>query len=321
MGNIKQEPFDKIWFGDAAQKVRQQVKTCPKNCWMVGTAAPVMKKYIKHPLKWVIRHKLASLLGKRIDRECLPDPFDVGQSAEQGNLCGGNQFSAPPEDRLPLSTATRLVTRVTRVKPMTDDSFLIRLEKGDLQFLPGQHVSIGPHLKYFKNRDYTFCSAPSDPFFEFLVKRVKKGEISPWLAGLAPGDIVELVGPYGDFTLRTEAGINHLFIATGVGIGPFKSLIKSHPDVDFKLIHGIRTRQHLCLADGVPRERYISCITREEGGTFKGRVTDYLKPYPISSQTQCYLCGNPYMLKQVKHILIDKGIPETRILIEPYYTY
>lgn len=93
MGNIREaKSFDEIWLGPQAQKVREQVRTCPKNCWMVGTAAPVMKKYIKHPAMWVAKNKLKSLLGKPICIDEIPK-CDVGQDPRQGDLRttgGGN---------------------------------------------------------------------------------------------------------------------------------------------------------------------------------------------------------------------------------------
>jgi len=86
MGNIRETTsFEELWFSEQAQKVRSLVRTCPKNCWMVGTAAPVMKKYIKHPAKWVIKNKIKSILGRPI---CVQDApyFPVGQDPQQGNL-------------------------------------------------------------------------------------------------------------------------------------------------------------------------------------------------------------------------------------------
>jgi Fe-coproporphyrin III synthase len=86
MGNLHDfNSFEELWYTDQAQKVRDLVKICPKNCWMVGTAAPVMKKYIKHPTRWVAENKLKSLLGKEI---CLNNfPFyNVGQNTLQGDL-------------------------------------------------------------------------------------------------------------------------------------------------------------------------------------------------------------------------------------------
>ncbi|OJU49669.1 MAG: radical SAM protein [Bacteroidales bacterium 45-6] len=86
MGNIRDfSTFEELWFSQQAEKVRGLVRECPKNCWMVGTAAPVMKKYIRHPLEWVVRNKIKSILGKEISFDDIPW-FDVGQDPRQGDL-------------------------------------------------------------------------------------------------------------------------------------------------------------------------------------------------------------------------------------------
>ncbi len=85
MGNIREvKTFDEIWQSEQAAEVRALVRKCPKNCWMVGTAAPVMKKYMKHPLRWVLTNKWRSLTGRPI---CLDKQwYDVGQDPCQGDL-------------------------------------------------------------------------------------------------------------------------------------------------------------------------------------------------------------------------------------------
>ena len=86
MGNLHDfATFEELWYSQQAQKVRDLVGICPKNCWMVGTAAPVMKKYIKHPTGWVIENKLKSLSGKQICFDKIPY-FNVGQNSLQGDL-------------------------------------------------------------------------------------------------------------------------------------------------------------------------------------------------------------------------------------------
>jgi hypothetical protein len=52
---------------------------------MVGTAAPVMKKYVKYPAKWVIKNKIKSMLGRPICVQDVPH-FQVGQDPQQGDL-------------------------------------------------------------------------------------------------------------------------------------------------------------------------------------------------------------------------------------------
>ena len=85
MGNIRETPdFQAIWTSERAEKVRNLARKCPKNCWMVGTASPVMKKYFRHPLEWAIKNKLRSLQGKTV---CLNKrPYNVGQDPRQGDL-------------------------------------------------------------------------------------------------------------------------------------------------------------------------------------------------------------------------------------------
>ncbi len=96
MGNIRDvASFDELWNSEQANKVRGLVRTCPKNCWMVGTAAPVMKKYVRHPARWVLKNKIKSLLGRPICIDEIPK-FDVGQDPRQGDLRQGLAFSASP---------------------------------------------------------------------------------------------------------------------------------------------------------------------------------------------------------------------------------
>lgn len=86
MGNIREvKTFEELWFSERAKQVRERVASCPKNCWMVGTAAPVMKKHIQHPALWVAKNKFKSLLGKSVCVDSIPW-YNVGQDPKQGDL-------------------------------------------------------------------------------------------------------------------------------------------------------------------------------------------------------------------------------------------
>lgn len=58
MGNLNDQTWQEIWYSEQAKKVRDQVKCCPKNCWMIGSASPAMKQRIWVPGWWIIKHKL-----------------------------------------------------------------------------------------------------------------------------------------------------------------------------------------------------------------------------------------------------------------------
>jgi MoaA/NifB/PqqE/SkfB family radical SAM enzyme len=59
MGNLKKQSFEEIWNSEQAKKVRENVKNCPKQCWMVGSASPAIKKSKMTAIKWILRNKFA----------------------------------------------------------------------------------------------------------------------------------------------------------------------------------------------------------------------------------------------------------------------
>ena len=64
MGNIRKQSFEEIWNSGQADRVREAVKACQKQCWMVGSAAPAIKKYKYKPVLWVIKNKMLVMLNK-----------------------------------------------------------------------------------------------------------------------------------------------------------------------------------------------------------------------------------------------------------------
>jgi MoaA/NifB/PqqE/SkfB family radical SAM enzyme len=63
MGSLKTQKFDEIWNSERAKKVRENVAKCPKQCWMVGSASPAIKKRKAVAIKWIMKNKFA----KKID--------------------------------------------------------------------------------------------------------------------------------------------------------------------------------------------------------------------------------------------------------------
>jgi MoaA/NifB/PqqE/SkfB family radical SAM enzyme len=66
MGNLHQFDFDTIWYSEKAAIVRKQVKNCTKECWMIGSASPAMKKRILEPIKWILKNKSRYIINKDI---------------------------------------------------------------------------------------------------------------------------------------------------------------------------------------------------------------------------------------------------------------
>lgn len=84
MGNLNDVvDFTTIWNSEKAKAVRCKVANCPKSCWMIGSASPVMKKYIMKVVPWVLKNKLKVMNGRRVDTTYVPF-FHVGNNDKQG---------------------------------------------------------------------------------------------------------------------------------------------------------------------------------------------------------------------------------------------
>lgn len=57
MGNLNNQSWDELWNSEQAEKVRNKVRHCDRQCWMIGSVSPAMRKYIWVPAAWVIKHK------------------------------------------------------------------------------------------------------------------------------------------------------------------------------------------------------------------------------------------------------------------------
>jgi MoaA/NifB/PqqE/SkfB family radical SAM enzyme len=66
MGNVREDSFEDCWESPRAQRVREMVSECTKNCWMVGTSRPAIRHNPRKPTAWVLKNKIRLLLGKDI---------------------------------------------------------------------------------------------------------------------------------------------------------------------------------------------------------------------------------------------------------------
>lgn len=210
--------------------------------------------------------------------------------------------------------------RVLQLTDLSPTTFVVRFERLGLAFQPGQYISVGLHGQR-DQREYSIHSASDADFLEILVKEVEGGRVSRALHKVSPGDELDIQGPFGYFLLEKvdRPGQKFLFVATGTGISPFNSFAASQPQLDFRLIHGIRQLDEAYGRTMFTPERYLTCVSRSDGGDFRGRVTDWLKLNPVPTDTLCYLCGNCEMIYEVFDLLKSQGVAAGQIFTEVYF--
>ena len=210
--------------------------------------------------------------------------------------------------------------KVEEIRHLTKETFSLKLPKARFTFRAGQHISLGIHGDY-QSREYSIYSSIDDPNLEVLVKEIDHGYFTPKLRKLKAGDLVEVHGPFGNFGMEpTSAQTDKfVFIASGTGIAPFHSMVRTYPEIDYTLIHGVRYANESYDRYEYANDRYILCTSRDAEGTYHGRLTGYLINCTFNPETHFYLCGNSDMIFDALEILKEKGFQRAQIHCEVYF--
>lgn len=210
--------------------------------------------------------------------------------------------------------------RVIENVRLSDKTFRLRTERPSAPIKAGQCFSVGTKALGI-NREYSMYSGADDPYVDFLIREVEDGIVTPALGSCQPGDLVEIGGPYGDFCLPIQAVAedSFVFIASGTGIAPFHSYVKTFPWLKYKLFHGIRYENEQYEASDYAPGHYVASISRPSDGRDGERVTDRLVQEDLPTDARYYLCGNRAMITDAVQILRDKGVPGGRILMETFF--
>lgn len=203
---------------------------------------------------------------------------------------------------------------------LTDDTFVLTLQKPDFKFKSGQWIKIVSNTLNC-SRKYSIYSGENDEKLEILIKEVIDGKLTPKLKNLNIGDVVDVDNPAGKFILDPIIANNNkiVFIASGTGISPFRSMIKTNKNINYQLIHGVKYHKEAYNMEEYDRDKYILCTSQDMNGDFFGRVTSYIINRNFDNNTHFYLCGNHHMILDAVNILKNKGFDKTQIHREVYF--
>ena len=115
MGNLKDTDWDTLWDSDQANAVRARVKHCGRECWMIGSASPAMKKYIWVPAWWVLVHKAKALFTKHpysmYENKIVRDYRDGKVTKEELDACSTCDHSCQIDNGLSEKSKEQLENR------------------------------------------------------------------------------------------------------------------------------------------------------------------------------------------------------------------
>lgn len=113
MGNLNMQSWDELWESDQANRVRTTVRSCNRQCWMIGSVAPAMHKYVLKPAWWVIIHKLKVWTDKKYsmyENKIVLDFSDGKITKEDLNDCSTCDFNCEINDGLSEASREQLKT-------------------------------------------------------------------------------------------------------------------------------------------------------------------------------------------------------------------
>jgi len=219
-------------------------------------------------------------------------------------------------------------------------------EVEDFEFQAGQHLKVTLSAGgQFEERYYSIASGPGyGNRFDLCIKQTDD-KIGEAISGLEPGGWFQCFGPSGDFSVRAEPR-DSLFIATGSGIAPLRSMIEHlighHEAIAQKavenddepplprnlcLIHGARTVDRLLyedqfdtLASEHPYFHFWPTVSRPhpEWEGRRGRVLQHLGD-AVNGNAQdidVYICGRTEMIDIVREELAEVGVDPGSIFTE-----
>ena len=209
--------------------------------------------------------------------------------------------------------------RITGNSEISPNVFVISWKRTS-DFEPGQVIKISAD-EHEPPRIYSICSGNREEDMYVLFNVKPAGILTPRLALMKPGEEIFVSEPYGSFSCD---GSPATWIATGTGIAPFYSMIRSGNIKSKKLIHGVSYSNQFYFEDHLKAalgDSYICCCSRDHTGAhFPGRITDYLLAQEeLPKGDKYYLCGQALMVVEVRDLLIQKGVPYGQIYAEIFF--
>jgi ferredoxin-NADP reductase len=213
----------------------------------------------------------------------------------------------------------------------------------DFVFKAGQYIDLTllrsqPGLSNGLTHTFSIASSPSDE--EILVTtRMRSTVFKQALSILPLGSGVRIEGPMGSFSLHNNTSRPAVFLAGGIGIAPFLSMLSyatgeklRHPII---LFYANRYLADAAFIDALwkleranPRFRFVPILTRmaNNDGGWKGK-TGHISAEMLLTQVGVvrgpiyYVAGPPTMVAAARQTLSEVGVDEDDIRTEEFSGY
>jgi NAD(P)H-flavin reductase len=231
-----------------------------------------------------------------------------------------------------------LTLPIRDVLPATPRARIVRINLNGraLDYAAGQAVLIGTHGSELR-KPYSIASSPEDAtrdgFVELLIGVSAEGNAGPHLV-LEPGQLVDVEGPVGAFTLPERPDErNFVFVAGGTGIAPLRAMLRHailgpYTTRHVGLLYSARTPDDFAFVDEfralasggmIDFRQTITRDTEQDWTGARGRIDRAaLSALVREPDTLCFVCGPAAMVNEMPSLLEEIGVARGRIRIEEW---
>lgn len=222
-------------------------------------------------------------------------------------------------------------------------SFYFDSVRCGFDFLPGQYIRMTLNIKNPDNRGnsrfFTIASSPLEKEHIMITTRIIESSFKQKLLTLKGGDMVKFYGQMGGFVLDENKKESRIFLAGGIGITPFHSMIiyaqVKKLSIPITLLVSFSTVEDMVFRDELedivnknPHIKVIYTVTQSEKSRIEwkgeiGRISeDLIKKYVSNIlDPQYFIVGPPAMVAAIEEVVRNMGVSPEKIFIENFTGY
>ena len=231
---------------------------------------------------------------------------------------------------------------ISKITQLTTSSVMITFEVPELlkkvfHFEAGEYLTLQQTIGGEKvRRAYSICSGVNESELSVAVKRVPNGVFSTYATTqLKTGDVLEVMPPMGSFVFFYDIFGNRdiMLFSAGSGVTPMMSIAKtalSKTNIKVVFVYGNKSKEEALFFDEIEAlriqypERFLVHYAFSQqpwGDHYTGRINDRIvneifAKYKDLNWGRYYACGPTELVKNLREILLLRGIDKDRIFTE-----
>ena len=231
---------------------------------------------------------------------------------------------------------------ISKITQLTTSSVMITFEVPELlkkvfHFEAGEYLTLQQTIGGEKvRRAYSICSGVNEDELSVAVKRVPNGVFSTYATTqLKAGDVLEVMPPKGSFVFFYDIFGNRdiMLFSAGSGVTPMMSIAKtalSKTNIKVVFVYGNKSKEEALFFDEIealriqyPERFLVHYVFSQQpwGDHYTGRINDRIvneifAKYKDLNWGRYYACGPTELVKNLREILLLRGIDKDRIFTE-----